>query len=472
MQEEIQKKLVSQVDEIEKKLLKVDEDIKEINKNIENNTKRINMLELKLQLNSISIDFTFLLTQFQTEQKTLFQVIKNANRGDLDPYVLTPLNLVEMLEDIQPNLPEETKFPFYPNIENAHKLYNIIKPSVYLYNSKIIFILQIPLVNSKTFTLHKITSLPIPVRKNVFIFILPQEAYLMIDNNYYEYMLMSSNNFNDYCEEISKSKFLCKQVQQISFVHSSTECELTIFKSTKELPDSCNKRIMLLDKPIFLQLQQPKTWIYAVPESENLILNCGKTRNTVPIEGSGFLHVNEFCSVRASNFVLISLVEYTKPVESNYSPPFNLTKFLDLSELDEFEMKISRYEQMILPFDFEKLSKISYVFEGSKQKLASLYYILLVPIIILVFVISYLVYKKKIDARNILNSNKIFSRNREQPPDNSLNEPDHEKLQIRVKLNKKNDEIKKISVHEDQSTTDPDSEYLTVRFKVKKRQKY
>ncbi|KAJ8967064.1 hypothetical protein NQ314_003118 [Rhamnusium bicolor] len=76
MQEEIQKKLVSQVDEIEKKLLKVDEDIKEINKNIENNTKRINMLELKLQLNSISIDFTFLLTQFQTEQKTLFQVIK------------------------------------------------------------------------------------------------------------------------------------------------------------------------------------------------------------------------------------------------------------------------------------------------------------------------------------------------------------------------------------------------------------
>ncbi|KAJ8967063.1 hypothetical protein NQ314_003117 [Rhamnusium bicolor] len=220
--------------------------------------------------------------------------------------------------------------------------------------------------------------------------------------------------------------------------------------------------------PSFSNYNNQKTWIYAVPESENLILNCGKTRNTVPIEGSGFLHVNEFCSVRASNFVLISLVEYTKPVESNYSPPFNLTKFLDLSELDEFEMKISRYEQMILPFDFEKLSKISYVFEGSKQKLASLYYILLVPIIILVFVISYLVYKKKIDARNILNSNKIFSRNREQPPDNSLNEPDHEKLQIRVKLNKKNDEIKKISVHEDQSTTDPDSEYLTVRFKVKK----
>lgn len=464
-QEENQKILNGRVDKIEKNLLNINNDIKEIKDNIAENTKDIDTLKVISKLNVISTNFILLMDQFKTEQLILFGVIKNANSGQLDPYILTPSQLVEMLGDIQQDLPEGTKFPYYPNIKNAKKLYNIIKPSVYLFNYKIIFILNIPLVYSKTFNLHKITSLPVSVGGNKYVFILPQEPFMIIDNNYQDYMLMSKDNFKDFCSEREKTKHICQQTEEILHSQYLNECEVNLFKSPRQIPETCDKRIMSLDKPMFLQLQQVMSWIYVVPGIENVIIDCGVNRTTIPFQGTGFIRIKGKCSVLTNNFQLRSLTTFTNPVESDYSPPLNLTDFVDLTQFDEITMKDVKSIQTIFPFDIKKLEDISYKISKNKVDLTALYCTLAV-LAVLVCVIVYLIYKKKISLdtfRNIRN----FMNSRKQPPSHPEGGSDPEGIKMRIQV-KNREDIKKVSVHESPSETDPDSEYLTVRFKVKK----
>nr|XP_023022049.1 uncharacterized protein LOC111510369 isoform X1 [Leptinotarsa decemlineata] len=474
-QEKAQKKLESDVEEIQNKLLKVDEELKTINENVAKNKESIDELELKVKLNSLSIDFTFLMTQFETEQKKLFTVIKNAKKGDLDPYILTPLNLIQMLQDIQPSLTEGRQFPFYPNLENAAQLYNIITPDVYLFNYTIIFIMKIPLVDYRKFNIHKITSMPIPVSSNKFAFILPQEPFLLVDNNDQEFMLISQREFKDFCQETSKNRYFCKQTQHVSSVYSSKVCEIKLFTTATKIPDSCDKRKLVLEEPTFLQLQKQRSWIYVVPEDKSIIITCGSSRHTIALKGTGFISFAENCMARTSDFILVPLAEFTKPVLSDFSPSMNLTSFLDLSDVDNWEApKNQRHKDVVLPFDFDQLDKISFPILYERSSLTWLYYILAVLILLIAAAACLYFYldrnhltdyytRRIVEFFALLNPRPATVDERMESGDTG-----DDRLKLKVKLNRKDEKITRVSIHEHQSSSDPEAEYLTVRFKVKK----
>ncbi|XP_018571612.1 uncharacterized protein LOC108911222 [Anoplophora glabripennis] len=463
-QEENQKRLDGKVSEIENNLLGIHNSIKEIKSDVANNTKRIDKLQVISQLNIISTDFILLMNQFQSEQQILFEVIKTANAGQLDPYILTPSKLTDMLRDIQEHLPEGTKFPYYPNIKNAQKLYNIIKPSVYLFDYKVIFILNIPLAYSKTFNLHKLTSLPAVAQDNKFVFILPQEPFLIIDNNYQDYMLMSKDNFKSFCSDLETTKYICQQVGEVFHSQYSEECEINLFKSPRQIPQTCNKRIMALDKPMFIQLQQERSWIYAVPTVENIIMSCGNNRTTVNLIGTGFIHVNEQCLVFIQNGKSLSyFTTFTKPVESHFSPSVNLTDFIDISQVDGIDTQGVKTIQNIYPFDFKKLEDVSYKIIESKANLIPLYCTLFV-LLLIVSVLIYLVYKKKITLDKL---SSIWSIRRQRTPTQSGGSADPENIKMKIKV-KNADDLQNVSIYGKTSDTDPESEYVTVKFKVKK----
>ncbi|KAG5886621.1 hypothetical protein JTB14_013069 [Gonioctena quinquepunctata] len=485
-QGEVQKELVTAVEEIKKKMLKVDEDLKDIRADVAENKNSINELELKVKLNSLSIDFNFLMTQFEVEQKKLFDVIKNAKRGNLDPYILTPLNLIQMLQDIQPNLSEGHQFPFYPSIENAGNLYNVIKPDVYLYNNKIIFIMKIPLVNYKKFDLHKMTSIPISISPKKFAFILPQEALFLVDKDYQEFMLMSYDDFSSFCKEIHGNRYLCKQIRRLSNARTSPDCEIKLFATATEVPKSCDVRALDLEQPMFLQLQKRKSWIYVVPERILLIISCDAQRTTEPIEGTGFISLPDNCVARTSAFALESIVEFTKPVFSNYTAHVDLAHSVDLSAIDTPEViKTHRDISTILPYDLKQLDKISVKLIEKASNLTWLYIFLVLLFISLAGTFGFLILKNKkringVSATRLLEFiGQFYPHDQEDNLNRTHDEIGHDavvptnsaaddRLKLKVKLNRKDEKISDISIQEEQSSNDPEVEYLTVRFKVKK----
>ncbi|KAG5886619.1 hypothetical protein JTB14_013067 [Gonioctena quinquepunctata] len=283
-QEEKQQRLISDVEMIEDGVKRINDDLDDIRREITVNKINIEANKIETRLNSISVNFNFLLSRFVSEQKTLLDVIKNANRGFLDPYIITPLNLIEMLQEVQHILPEDSRFPFYPTFRYAKNLYNIIKPTVSFYNNTILFILRIPLVHARTFEFFKMTSLPMAVGDNKFVFVLPKKEYLLINDkldHLLEYVLTSAMDFGEVCEDLGDNKYICDHIQQINGASSNSECEVQLYLNKKELSTSCNIRVMKLDKPIFLQLQRYGSWIFMAPESENVIISCGNSRKNV-----------------------------------------------------------------------------------------------------------------------------------------------------------------------------------------------
>ncbi|KAJ8945072.1 hypothetical protein NQ318_005252 [Aromia moschata] len=395
MQEEVQKKLTDEVSAIKDKLKAVNDELNDIDAEVSKINVHINITDLRVRINSLSIDFDFLLTQFEAKQKELIEVIKNANRGHLDPYIITPLNLIQMMVEVQSMLPEGTKFPFYPKIENARKLYKLIISTVYLYKNKILFMLSIPLADSKTFGLQKMSSVPVPLAGNKFAFILPKTPYMIVDKNDNEYALLSFVDFQLSCAEFENSgTYICEQLSQTSLSASTkAECEIQLFLGSKEIPKSCNKRVAALEKPVFIQLQERGAWIYATPGLEHLTFACGRKREAVSIEGSGFVRTGN-CSARTSELQLLTIAKYSKPVLSSFSPRANLTDAVDVSKVEGLETSEAQ-KQIISPFGFDDLKVLSSDLRSIPEASKSFLYIGIVAFcVVFIIVIIFVVYKK------------------------------------------------------------------------------
>lgn len=275
-------KIKNEVNGLKDSVKTIDEDLEFLNKQLNLHKNRTDVIEIVTKLNSISINFNTLSSLFLSEQKILLDSLVNSNRGFLDPYVITPLSLIEMMLNAEPKLPEGYKFPYYPNFENARKLYNLITSKYYLYNGKIIWILKMNLVKAKQYDLFKITSLPFSVDGNIFGFVLPRQPYMLVDRAETEYSLFSDSDFHISCKYIEEGAYLCTRIQTYA-AGSNMDCEIGIFLNTEINPDDCQIRLISLKDPIFLQLLEHKTWIYASGNPSDLTLTCNHFRKVEAI---------------------------------------------------------------------------------------------------------------------------------------------------------------------------------------------
>lgn len=470
-QHEIQKKLVKDVEVIEVKLVGINKTLEHLLNVASEQGKALNETNLKVELNSLTIDFNIIFEQFEDEQKKLFEVIKKAKRGELDPYVLTPLNLIEMLQNIIPNMQENEKFPFYPSIENAHFLYNLITPEVYFHNFTLFFILKMPLVHIKAFDIHKITSLPTPVAKNVFALVIPTEPFLLIDTDHKDYSIMSYKEYTNFCKEVDKNVFLCKQSQPLRSVFSDSKCEIDLYLSSRTIPDTCVKRIMVLTDVLFLQLMEEKSWIYVAPNLDtNLFITCDSPMTTVSIEGTGFISSKNNCKIRYKQFVIESLKEFTRPVVSNYTSKAKLNDLITTSNVRSvLPPKSSGNKFLILPFDLKELTEMSIAVENIDNSSTYLYFLIIFIFVALFIGLYVFIYKKNVDIKKLL-TKWCKTRDVTDNPHVQLNETscNEKEEKVKLQLNNKNGTSNAISFQGTPSKNYPDSEYLTVCLKVKK----
>ncbi|XP_023022057.2 uncharacterized protein isoform X2 [Leptinotarsa decemlineata] len=364
-QEDRQRQLISDVEHIKNDVENIYDNLDSIEKEISINRNDINATKIETKLNTISINFNFLLSRFEAEQKTLLDVVQNANRGFLDPYIITPLHLIEMLRIIQPMLPEDSRLPFHPTFENARTLYNIIKPTIFLHNNKILFILQIPLVHTKSFEIFKMTSFPMQVARDKYVYVSPKKEYLLVNDkqtHLLEYVLTSAANFREFCQNLGRGMYICDHIQQTNGPSSNLECEVQLFSNKKELSGSCNTKVMKLKKPVFIKLLEYGAWIYVAPYNENLVISCdGGSRKNVNLKGVGFLNLSKDCTAQTSEFSL-RYTSGSKPVDvsGSYSPVMKLTDYIDTSRIEALDAEsFDNHKQVILPFELGELDTAS-----------------------------------------------------------------------------------------------------------------
>jgi hypothetical protein len=301
--------------------------IKKISDELSKVKENFHFLYIKTGIEEHVTILNMMLNQLQLEIMTITNAILVARKGVLHPSILTPLRLINELKDVSESLPHGLEFPVPLDPLNANLILNVIELQVYFENKRLIYIINIPLIETNLFYIYKISPFPKLMSNNQFILIQPSSKYIAIDESKQQFITLSEIEFNT-CLKIIENKFICKQQKPVSLAHLADNCEVKLLQFTNIIPDICDKRIIQSDRAIFIQLQTSNTWLFAVPHPETLTISCNNKKNHVDVilKNCGSVTIGKQCKAYSASSMLIP---HGNTVQSNISsdfiPPFDIS---------------------------------------------------------------------------------------------------------------------------------------------------
>ena len=133
---------------------------------VHNNTIQINHILLKANLEEYILLFNIIYEEFEIEKMILTNAIIYAQKGLLNPSIITPAKLIEELNLINKNHLTNFIFPVPLQVKFAHHLLKALSFDMYFKGNKLVYIINIPLVEHQTFNIFKASLFPIITNEN------------------------------------------------------------------------------------------------------------------------------------------------------------------------------------------------------------------------------------------------------------------------------------------------------------------
>jgi hypothetical protein len=110
----------------------------------------------------------------------VIQVCLNQRSGIIDPQVLSPSRLIEILKISQDSFPRDMEVPVILNEAYAYMLLDISTVDTYLVANNLVYIVQVPLVMPSVFNVFKVIPFPMQVEgtKGNYTLIQPERELL------------------------------------------------------------------------------------------------------------------------------------------------------------------------------------------------------------------------------------------------------------------------------------------------------
>ncbi|WP_253302427.1 envelope fusion protein [Wolbachia endosymbiont of Psylliodes chrysocephala] len=208
--------------------------------------------------------------------------------------IIDPKDLINHIKLINNNL-LNNKLPFEPILNNILKFEKIMQIKSYSKNNKIIFIIEIPIVERENYDLYQLFPLPTP-KSNLFQMIIPNSKFLILN----EQNFMS---FDSECQEISNQEFICHESVPTP-VEEDAPCEVSLLRFSKNLTNCQTIPLDIVDLKI--QKIRENKWMIISPQNTVAQRICGQDSDNVPLEGTFLLELINKCSVRIGKIVLRS----------------------------------------------------------------------------------------------------------------------------------------------------------------------
>lgn len=312
--------------------------------NLKNLTKSINnTLQAQHLKQSIESHITLLLlvfTEINKEYSTLIHSILLAKQNILHPSILTPNQLVKELGKTKKYLARNTGYPLPISRASAYELLKLCSLSVLYIDSKLIFLIYVPITDNNVFTLYHILPLPIPVgNNNTHMFINPSSDYISVSVNK---MTFTPVDNLQKCKELSNNTYICPRENPLYNTFGQSNCETELLQNHISLPKSCDVRVSYITSEIWYQLKDVNKWLFVIPELTHMTVDCGQDGiHDITLYGTGFLTLSHICKAYTKSITLFTVNEQSSTVTSrsmSYLPTLDITLKIDntpiLSPLD------------------------------------------------------------------------------------------------------------------------------------------
>ena len=239
--------------------------IEVLNQDVKNLTLVSDKLLLRSRISELLniLESSLLTLSFKLED--IISAIMFSKSNILYPSIITPEQLFSDLVNNYRFLPSSKQLPTPLLLENIHILENISDVFSYYANNKIIFVLQIPLVNTEEFDLYHTIPYPValkPVNNTLYTTIVPSTKYLGITRDKSTYC---KTNSLSHCKVINTQYYIC-EMPNVYSTSAAPICETEVIsKALSSVPHLCNTKFVNGNFEAFHKLHNNQ-WIYLISQ--------------------------------------------------------------------------------------------------------------------------------------------------------------------------------------------------------------
>lgn len=251
---------------------------------------------------------------------------------------------------------------------NIAQYLDIIELEEYQMNSKVVFVLRIPLTNPETYTLYRLYPIPILDNRTGYHHILPtMHKYIARDDDSLFYVSMRDLTN---CKQLDLTTKICPDLLPYP-ISSDSICEAQLLRRSSELPRTCQPTL-LIAKEYYVHEIIPNSWLIAVSDPLPVTIKCENTdAATKIINTNSILSLHPKCNalvgstrVHAKQQSESKNVTYrTHPIKIPFSccdhlpmePKIPNLKPLKLNKIDIEDLNIAQHKLNQYSDDLDKI---------------------------------------------------------------------------------------------------------------------
>lgn len=278
----------------------------------------------RLYLESIIENIERAIIEHEIDLNVLIDAILFGKLGKIHPRLITPTKIIETARQIKDRIPH-AEFPVTINNEEVEHLIKISKLQVTYTDSKLIYILKIPLLKPGKYKLYRPISLPAKQEfdHSKFAEIVTEAEYIGLHedvDNFYEF------NQGEIKECVNDElTFICPAIFPMRRLHQTSNCHAELLLKHQLETTHCQIILKELKTAYWKILSAPGNWVYSTTQKEQVRIECANFKGQFEIENSGILTVQQGCKVRTNSITMSHPSLRTVKISEHYVPLSNLS---------------------------------------------------------------------------------------------------------------------------------------------------
>lgn len=225
------------------------------------------------------------LSSLQVLYNKLNDAVDKVKSKILSSFIMNSEKLLSEMQNVTKNLPKGLWWPVDLNHENMHVLIDsLVNTHVFITNKrKLLFIIEVPLVNQQTYDLYQIVPIPFCNKQLKCAIILPDSKFLGVSADKRSFVRFEDTT--DKCR-LSRNLILCYVPQIIRDSNQAELCDIRIFLRNDEdinFERDCDVRIGKFENEIFYPIAEYNKWLYVLGNDVEVNVQCLETPSSASV---------------------------------------------------------------------------------------------------------------------------------------------------------------------------------------------
>ena len=295
--------------------------MRKVNKNekiLTENLQRLNQLvvdeinKMQSQLDSVLIINENIrqtqrgMNECQHTFEILVDAFLHAQDGIIQPQLITIAQVKDMLKEL--SLPDGLDLPSFPSLEFSR----LITPIIFSKQTYLVYILQIPLLQSTMYQLYKIQPFPFQQQDNIFVYIEAKKDHIFVDAMRHKYGKLNHEELQAWLKQ-NELNHVCQETVPILTHIPNEDCEATlIHPSTVSLPSKvCEQGLLKSEYTCWIPMHMSNEWLFNTPNEVFTVL-CGSDKFQFTLQNRGKLYLPPRCKGYSTHSTLYALSTVTQ----------------------------------------------------------------------------------------------------------------------------------------------------------------